>query len=118
MLNVVLFRSTNPWRFPLNVRSGLAVNVGVGWLGYLLAALLAGEVDYTAGAAGVIRLAVRGQPVFSSDRGHIHHRLMARGLSHRATVLALYGIAIVLASLAVVILGDARQPTAPGPTES
>jgi ABC-type nitrate/sulfonate/bicarbonate transport system substrate-binding protein len=29
----------------------------------LLAALLAGEVDYTAGAAGGIRLAVRGQPV-------------------------------------------------------
>jgi hypothetical protein len=41
MLNVVLFRSSDPWRFPLNVRSGLAVNVGVGWLGYLLAALLA-----------------------------------------------------------------------------
>lgn len=41
MLNVVLFRSDDPWKFPLNVRSGLAVNVGVGWLGYLLAALLA-----------------------------------------------------------------------------
>lgn len=41
MLNVVLFRSADPWRFPLNVRSGLAVNVGVGWLGYLLAALFA-----------------------------------------------------------------------------
>ena len=41
MLNVVLFRSDDPWRFPLNVRSGLAVNVGVGWIGYLLAALLA-----------------------------------------------------------------------------
>ena len=41
MLNVVLFRSVDPWRFPLNVRSGLAVNVGVGWIGYLLAALLA-----------------------------------------------------------------------------
>lgn len=41
MLNVVLFRSSDPYRFPLNIRSGLAVNVGVGWLGYLLAALLA-----------------------------------------------------------------------------
>ena len=40
MLNVVLFRSTDPWRFPLNIRSGLAVNVGVGWVGYTLAALL------------------------------------------------------------------------------
>lgn len=41
MLNVVLFRSSDPYRFPLNIRSGLAVNAGVGWLGYLLAALLA-----------------------------------------------------------------------------
>jgi hypothetical protein len=41
MLNVVLFRSKDPWRFPLNIRSGLVVNVVVGWLGYLLAALLA-----------------------------------------------------------------------------
>jgi hypothetical protein len=41
MLNVVLFRANDPWRFPLNIRSGLAVNVGVGWLGYLLAAILA-----------------------------------------------------------------------------
>jgi hypothetical protein len=41
MLNVVLFRSTDPWRFPLNTRSGLVVNVVVGWAGYLLAALLA-----------------------------------------------------------------------------
>jgi hypothetical protein len=41
MLNIVLFRSTDPWRFPLNTRSGLVVNVAVGWVGYLLAALLA-----------------------------------------------------------------------------
>lgn len=40
MLNVVLFRSDDPWRFPLNVRSGLVVNVVVGWGSYFLAALL------------------------------------------------------------------------------
>ncbi|HEV8024293.1 MAG TPA: HXXEE domain-containing protein [Candidatus Nanopelagicales bacterium] len=39
MLNVVLFRSDDPWRYPLNVRSGLVVNVVVGWVSYLLAAL-------------------------------------------------------------------------------
>jgi UDP-GlcNAc:undecaprenyl-phosphate GlcNAc-1-phosphate transferase len=50
------------------------------------------------------RRMVRGQPVFSSDRSHIHHRLMARGLSHRSTVLALYGIAVVLAGVAVALL--------------
>jgi hypothetical protein len=41
MLNVVLFRSQDPWRYPLNVRSGLVVNVVVGWVSYLMAALLA-----------------------------------------------------------------------------
>lgn len=40
MLNVVLFRSDDPWRYPLNVRSGLVVNVGVGWAAYALAAWL------------------------------------------------------------------------------
>ena len=59
------------------------------------------------------RRMVRGQPMFSSDRGHIHHRLMARGLSHRATVLALYGIAIVLAGVAVALYhSDAEQTIA------
>ena len=59
------------------------------------------------------RRMVRGQPMFASDRGHIHHRLMARGLSHRATVLALYGIAIVLAGVAVALFhSDAEQTIA------
>jgi len=30
------FRSIDPWRLPLNERSGLAINVAVGWVGYLL----------------------------------------------------------------------------------
>jgi UDP-GlcNAc:undecaprenyl-phosphate/decaprenyl-phosphate GlcNAc-1-phosphate transferase len=59
------------------------------------------------------RRMVRGQPVFSSDRSHIHHRLMARGLSHRTTVLALYAIAVVLAGVAVALLhSDATQTVA------
>jgi len=56
MLNVVLFRSTDPWQFPLNVRSGLAVNVGVGWLGYLLAALLADQALWLALATIMVSL--------------------------------------------------------------
>ncbi len=61
------------------------------------------------------RRTVRGQPMFSSDRGHIQHRLMARGLSHRATVLALYSIAIVLAAVAVALYhSDAGQTAAFG----
>lgn len=46
MLNVVLFRSKDPYRYPLNPRSGLVVNVLVGWGSYLLAALLAESALY------------------------------------------------------------------------
>ncbi len=40
--------------------------------------------------------------VFIADRDHIHHRLMARGLSHRGAVLVLYAAAAALSMLALV----------------
>ena len=49
------------------------------------------------------RRAVRGQPLFHSDRGHIHHRLMALGLSHRQTVLLLYGVCALLGATAIAL---------------
>jgi len=44
--------------------------------------------------------------VFMADRGHIHHRLLDLGLSHRNTVLCLYGVGslFALAAFAVVLL--------------
>ena len=38
--------------------------------------------------------------VFVADRDHIHHRLMATGLSHRGAVLALYAVAGTWSALA------------------
>jgi UDP-GlcNAc:undecaprenyl-phosphate GlcNAc-1-phosphate transferase len=38
----------------------------------------------------VIRRFLSGQPIFGADRGHIHHRLLDRGLSPRRVVLVLY----------------------------
>lgn len=49
------------------------------------------------------RRAARGTPLFSADRGHIHHRLLDLGLSHRATVLVLYGASALLGVSALVI---------------
>ena len=40
MLNTVLYKSTWPDRYPLNARSALLVNVGMGWTAYALAAVL------------------------------------------------------------------------------
>lgn len=39
--------------------------------------------------------------LFLPDRGHVHHRLIDVGMSHRGAVLALYGVATVLAAAAL-----------------
>jgi UDP-GlcNAc:undecaprenyl-phosphate GlcNAc-1-phosphate transferase len=51
----------------------------------------------------MFRRAARGAPMFSADRGHIHHRLLAAGLSHRSAVLVLYGASFVLGGSALVL---------------
>ena len=40
--------------------------------------------------------------LFAGDRLHIHHRLMALGLSHRGTVLVLYTLALLCSVLALL----------------
>ncbi|SEN12645.1 UDP-GlcNAc:undecaprenyl-phosphate GlcNAc-1-phosphate transferase [Stigmatella aurantiaca] len=41
----------------------------------------------------MVRRTMLGRPMFSADKEHIHHRLMSRMvLSHRASVLVLYGV--------------------------
>lgn len=49
----------------------------------------------------IARRYVARQPVFSADRGHIHHRLLDRGLTHRRTVVTLYGITFLFAGFAI-----------------
>ena len=49
------------------------------------------------------RRGVRGVPLFSADRGHIHHRLLDLGLSHRQTVAVLYGASILLGGVALAL---------------
>jgi UDP-GlcNAc:undecaprenyl-phosphate GlcNAc-1-phosphate transferase len=49
------------------------------------------------------RRAVRGRPLFQPDKEHIHHKLMARGLSHRQAVLVLYGFCVLLGAIALVL---------------
>ena len=37
--------------------------------------------------AAILRRKLTGRSIYASDRGHIHHRLLTRGLSHRQAVL-------------------------------
>ena len=51
----------------------------------------------------IVRRLSEGRSPFSPDRSHIHHRLLDLGLSHRNTVLVIYGICIALGVVALVL---------------
>jgi len=57
-----------------------------------------------------MRRALSGRSPFSSDRGHIHHRLLDSGLSHRSSVLILYLVCALLTA-SVIAIRMTEDPT-------
>ncbi len=58
----------------------------------------------------MLRRFLERRPIFSPDRGHIHHRLLDMGITHRRAVLLLYGVSLVLTTAAIgVSLGRTWQ---------
>jgi UDP-GlcNAc:undecaprenyl-phosphate GlcNAc-1-phosphate transferase len=51
----------------------------------------------------VVRRFVRGGPIFAADRGHIHHRLLARGFAPRKVTCILYTAAALLAGMSILL---------------
>ena len=45
----------------------------------------------------IIRRTLKGQPIFSADKSHIHHQILGMNFSYRATVLIVYLINILFA---------------------
>jgi len=43
------------------------------------------------------------RPIFQADKGHLHHRLLARGISHKNVVLILWGISAICSVIALII---------------
>jgi len=54
----------------------------------------------------IIRRILNKQPISAPDKSHIHHRLMAFGLSHRKAVIVIYLIGVVF-SLSAILLKTA-----------
>lgn len=50
----------------------------------------------------MVRRSLVGRPIFSSDKEHIHHRLLSR-LSHRGAVLVLYGVCALFTLTALAL---------------
>jgi UDP-GlcNAc:undecaprenyl-phosphate GlcNAc-1-phosphate transferase len=55
----------------------------------------------------IVRRISRGRSPFSPDRGHIHHRLLDLGLSHRSTVLLIYAICATLGVVSLLASAEA-----------
>jgi len=48
------------------------------------------------------------KPIFQADQGHLHHRLLKRGISHRNVVLILLGINVICCLVALGIVLSVR----------
>src|SRR6202050_840746 len=68
----------------------------------LTAPLLALSIPLLDVLLSISRRYLRNRPIFQADRGHIHHKLLDRGLSPRAAVLTMYGICTVVAILSLL----------------
>ena len=53
----------------------------------------------------IIRRVSSGRSPFSADRGHLHHRLLDLGLSHRQAVMVIYGLGVILAVAGLLLSG-------------
>jgi len=109
-------------RYNFNPASIFMGDSGSYFSGYMLAALsIMGSMKSQATAAillpfivmGIplmdaimapIRRFILGQKLFHPDRGHLHHRLMSLGLTHRYTVLVLYAITILMGVLSIILV--------------
>jgi UDP-GlcNAc:undecaprenyl-phosphate GlcNAc-1-phosphate transferase len=106
------------WNFhPATIFAGTS---GVMFLGYTLAllsilgtakvavALLVLGVPIIDAFWIIVRRLSQGRSPFTPDRGHLHHRLLDVGLSHRQTVILIYAICVALGLLALLSSGAAQ----------
>ena len=101
------------WNFhPASIFSGTSGIMLVGYSLAVLSILGAAKIAVALLVLGVpimdtfwiiVRRTLAGRSPFGADRGHIHHRLLGLGLSHRGTVLVIYGVCLLLAGLSLVL---------------
>jgi UDP-GlcNAc:undecaprenyl-phosphate GlcNAc-1-phosphate transferase len=108
-----------PWNWhPASILMG---DTGAYFLGYIIAAItIIGAFKMAAAIAifvpilvlavplfdtvlSPVRRYLRGQPAFQADRDHLHHRLLAMGLSEPRVVLLTYAVTAVCGAIAIMI---------------
>ena len=109
-------------RYNFNPASIFMGDGGSYFVGYVIAALaIMGSMKSQLGATLLIPLLALGVPIFDTllspirrwalghkmfypDKGHIHHHLLAKGLSSRRSVLIIYGISFMLCITGIIVI--------------
>ncbi len=107
-------------RYNFNPASVFLGDAGSLWIGFVLgcygvmwsqksvtmlgmtAPLMALAIPLLDTSLAIVRRFLRRRPIFGADRGHIHHRLLDRGLTPRRVALLLYGASGLAACFAVL----------------
>jgi UDP-GlcNAc:undecaprenyl-phosphate GlcNAc-1-phosphate transferase len=74
----------------------------------MTAPLIALAIPLLDTSLSIVRRFLRGQPILGADRGHIHHRLLARGFTPLRVAYVFYAAAGVAAALSL-LLGSATN---------
>jgi UDP-GlcNAc:undecaprenyl-phosphate GlcNAc-1-phosphate transferase len=106
------------WNFhPAAIFAGTSGTMFIGYTLALLAVVGTAKVAIALLVLGVpiidtfwiiVRRIATGHAPFAADRGHLHHRLLDLGLSHRQAVLLIYGICLALAILSLGLSGSGQ----------
>ena len=109
-----------PWNFhPARVFIGTAGVMVVGYALAVLSIMGTAKVAVALLVLGVpiidtfwiiIRRIANGTSPFEADRGHLHHRLLDLGLTHRGAVLLIYAIAAALGLAGLLLSSSGAGP--------
>jgi UDP-GlcNAc:undecaprenyl-phosphate GlcNAc-1-phosphate transferase len=109
-----------PWNFhPARIFIGTGGVMAVGYALAVLSILGTAKVAVALLILGVpiidtfwiiIRRVASGSSPFEPDRGHLHHRLLDLGLSHRGAVLLIYAMSVALGLAGLVLSSSGAGP--------
>lgn len=91
--------------FVLAVTSILGVFKGYALLAVSVSVLCVGLPVFDTLFA-ISRRLLNGKPIMEADRGHMHHRLIDKGFTHKQSVLILYIVSTISGILAILIIAN------------
>ncbi|MDP4163388.1 MAG: MraY family glycosyltransferase [Bacillota bacterium] len=88
--------------YSISILSLLGLYKSVTLFSFLVPVIILGVPVFDTTFAIIRRIANK-KPISAPDKSHLHHRLLALGLSHRKTVLAIYAFGILFSASAVLL---------------